>query len=277
MDRITISHTQLETYEDCPRRYQYIYRHHLEKRVGIAALWSRELLHPAMAALYRTGYPVDTQALWDQFVEQYQLEALQGPPYTFAMLEECVLQYAERFYTADCEQYAPLPSEQMRFLNLRHKDHELLYLSVPDVVLVERTTGEAAVLDFKASKRISPLLVSPFNRQFLGQALAVGAQKILVTVFELDQTKTGKPKVAVTRHELVVQEDLAEEWVAELGATVARIATADETGVWPKSAPKACYSYAERCPYALLCEAGELRHRMIEEWPKQPPRTRRED
>lgn len=277
--RLVVSHTQLELFEECARRYQYVYRLGLEKRVGVAAIFSRELVHKPLASLYRDE-PLDWTALWDAYAEKYGLDALAGPPYTLAVAQACYEQYAERFLESDRAQYAFQPPEQMRFLTVKAhlpsgEEQEVLYLSVPDVVLVDRQTGEATPLDFKTSKRPSPVLPTPLNRQFVGQAMAVGACRYIVAVFTLGATKSGRPHVELVRHEVELTEDLMEEWQAEMTSSVLEIAQADRTGVWRKQAPKACWSYGERCAYINLCEAGALRHGMIENWPKQPPR--RED
>lgn len=270
--RIVVSNTQLETFESCPRRYQYVYRHTLTKSVGVPALWSRELLHPSLAELYATGQGPDWPALWDRYCDTYGLEVVGDGFYTLNMAKACFVAYVEQFYRADDATYAFLRPETLYFLPLEG-DPEVLYLSKPDVVFVDRQTGRQIPVDFKASKRPSPMLVSALNRQFLGQALACQADRMLVNVFTLAVTNGGKPKPSVVRHELAVTKDLADEWVAETRQDALAIVQCDTSDVWPKRAPTACLSYGERCPYVTLCEAGALRLGLLRDWPKRFTKT----
>lgn len=261
---LELDNSQLALFLLCPRKYQYIYREHLENKVGNAAHFSTHLIHKPICAWHQ-GLPPD----WDVYFEAYKAVAIEtlAPKkgddlYTLARARDIYNKYTETF-KSDLSEFDFVTSEVAVSFPIACGDR---WITKPDLVLRERATGRLGVLDLKASKWGIGAELIPFDRQFLGQAKHVGADWMMKGHIQLLKSENR-----LTRSRVKVSPDLLAEWEAELDVVYRFVELCEKSGIWPKNSPGGCSAFNQKCEFLEVCGAGELRKVLIEEWPKGDP------
>jgi len=263
-----ISHSQVQLFEECPRKYSYQYRLRLANHTGISAAYSIALIHKPLGMLYDDPKATpDWGDLWTEYASMLDVDAelLElDPLYTLTMATAIFTQYRERLLTSTLEEYEVLGVEKSYTKAIFTAPDDTVYLCRPDVVLKKRSDDSVWVLDFKSSTRTQPAHGLTFHRQFLGQAWVTGADGWLVDAITLTRTKADKPRIVLSRHQTTLQTDHLKEFIDELGQVVAHRAVCDMIDVWPKHAPGSCYAYNRECEFMSLCEAGSTRRSLAD-------------
>lgn len=258
-DIMELDYTQLSLFTFCPRKYKYIYRDCLEHHVGNAAHFSSLLVHQGIAAWYKNEKPD-----WAGWYDLY-LAVVPKPDdelYTLPRAQKVVELYSEQF-ASDREEYELVGAEVAGSFEISNNDR---FISKPDLILSEKTTGNRGVIDIKTSKWAINAELITFDRQFLGQARLVGAQWMMKSHVQLLKKDTR-----LTRSYRLVTPDLLDEWQREIETVYAFIAICEKTGVWPKQAPGSCTSYNSLCEFVELCGMGKLREQIVTNWKKVDP------
>jgi hypothetical protein len=274
-DFTPVSFSQIEKWEQCHRKWSYYYIDKLESAKSWASEFSSALIHPALAKWYLTGGTRLAVNEWDELWENYINVVGQIPSSSKADTEIYTLRnaiqhigiYVER-YEPDFDMYDTVSSEEMFFKIVPDVD-KFVYLSKPDVLLARKTDKKKVTLDFKHSKWDINAGLSPFDRQFLGQAWVTGAEFMMKTHMQTKYTvKNGFEHITNRSHE-PVDDDQMTEFVTELQLKCDQIASAKRRNTFPKHAPKACNDFHKPCEYIDLCRVGSSRKSMMEFLPKR--------
>lgn len=265
---LTLSHTQLEKFEECQRKYKYIYENKLQPEVGIAAEFSSQVIHPSLEHLYLHGDTAEVPwfSYWNAFVEKIGLEKLGDARYALDMAKrvyEAILPY----YYDDVLHYTNWQAEEPArpSLGTITVDDETLveieYISKPDLIGYEVDSygkiymDDAFVFDFKFGSSDQSALSLDFHRQFMGQAWAHGAKGFVCYAISVGRTKV-RPSVGVMRYETIPTQFQLDEFVAEVRVKAQQRLICQLANVWPKQSPKACYSFGKPCEFLNICQAG---------------------
>lgn len=260
------SHTQLSLYQDCPRKYHYAYSHNLKRmdKVGLPALWSRALLHPAIAHAY-SFQSLPPQEWWDTHNTNYVYEgghvASLDPIYNVLTAKKALLAY-QPFLEEDLKEYKVLQTEtQIDW----HPTPPITFRSVADALLQQKETGERWTLEVKSSKyapRSEPM------GQSVGYCIATNAVGVIQVHFQLKTLPKGGCKIEITRLPLHIPQDARDEWLNETATLISHIAFNEETDVWPKN-PQACHRFNQPCPYLDACRGVSLAPHIIQRWKEE--------
>ena len=253
-----LSFTQVSLFQLCPRRYSYRYREHLKDTVGAEAVYSREVLHPALASLYLPGVAPDFPELWRHYTDEVGEMAITKPLLSLSLAQSAYTRCAP-LAAADLETYDVDGIEQERHFWLAPGG--VSFIAKPDVVLRHKETGDLLSVDFKFSTR-DPFLPS-FHSQFVSQAIACEASAACVITIGIAGSRARNAaenvRAEVSRTLLLISQDQKSEWFAEAALTARIMAQCDAEQVWPKVAPGACMAFGRPCEWLDLCEQGALR------------------
>ena len=279
---IIVDNSQASLFERCPQAYDYRYNHHLIEQQGIAAVFSKYLIHEPFSLWYgskgnivwpRSHFDVVwtqicTAARYSTIVARARTNDLRI--YTGATAHTMYSAYLRKF-SRDFEMYQVVSSEDVYFVTFDDIPG-VIYLSKPDLILAQNDSVLINA-DFKISQYPDQRDLLPFDRQFLGQAFASGSRimmKNFINVFQIRETSL--PHVDITRNVVPVDDDLMAEFVRDLKLTLVQIREAHKTKTYPKYAPKACYPFPKHvCPWMTLCSLGKTRSIAIEEEETENP------
>lgn len=268
----TFSHTSLNLWRTCKRRWWFRYVAKHKEQVSLPAIWSVEMVHRPFAEL--SGISSLSEATWADCLERFRGAAIEagyeetitkdanfrsvgtGKRIFEAVRRKVVL--AGKLSGTECEGLLRLSGFQS-------------YYSRPDGIIVME--GRHLTVDLKYTetawqKNGNPWPVKellPYDDQLLGQAITHGADGFVRMDIRVN------PKTAEIA-DVVVQErpldlDHAKEWSALTKTTVQEIedwlgSYYDWNGnprpnapPWPKN-QAACFSFGKWCPHLTHCKAG---------------------
>lgn len=267
---LRLSNSQIETWELCRRKYQYIYRLGLDDPVGVEALFGSELIHLPLAHLYLSSREPDWPQLWKKFGEKYGIEMTIDPTYSLGLAQKSFKEYVSHYFKEDLSDFKVIAAEQFSYW----AGDGVLYMSKPDLVLSSKDNGQITPLDFKTLKRINPVSHSQLNRQLVGQALSLGVREFLIHFFQLTPgSRNQAPRSTQSRHQILIEEDQAQEWKEEVEQVAREIKASDSSGIYPKSSPKSCWAFNRPCHFLSLCQSGSLRTEEMKGWKKHDRKT----
>lgn len=248
----TYSHTQLDLYDLCCRRYYYRYVLGLREPPSIPASYSTWMLHRPVEAWVQYGLDPSVDwgetftGYWAEFVTELDLPLdFDDPLYNVknakAMLAQWIANPIEgKVSGVESRGGATFPSGAK-------------YVSIPDFV-IENERGLSTVdLKMTSGWKVSPL--SPFDDQFLGQAIPLGADGFYRVTFQGDK-KSGK--VAMLPPEWQpVDPVLRAEWLDDTNQAMDLIEQDRRRvrGGWRKKG-NACHAFGRECPYVGRCQIG---------------------
>lgn len=254
-----IDNSQLTVFNLCPAKYRYVYHDLLGQTVGDAAHFSSCMVHPPIVGWYGGGGEFDWDGAWKAY------EAIASTPgeapYTLDRAKSIFAQFIEQF-APDQKEFEFVCGETTFSVDLGFGR----FISKPDLVLRDKTTGELGVQDIKMSKYGVGAELSPFDRQFVGQAVATKAKWMMKAHIQVLMRETR-----ITRSYCPVLPGLVKEWEQELKLEYAWLEKCMETGVWPKHAPASCTAYFTQCEFADLCALSVGRTEEIERRPQADP------
>jgi hypothetical protein len=233
------------------RRWYYRYELRLREPPSLAASYSTWLIHKPMEAWVSYGQDraVDWEASYEDWWQGLRMELGLEPDFEDVLYNLPNARKALALYVQN-----PIPgkvlaveerSEPMRLPNGQ------TYISIPDF-LIDNERGLSTV-DFKMTSRFKQPPLSPFDDQFLGQAITFGATGFYRVTFMGDK-KNGKISMLEPEWQ-PVDSILAAEWLRETDAWATQIETARASGVWPKDG-EACHAFGKECPHVGRCELG---------------------
>lgn len=274
-DYLVVSHSQIEKFEQCHRKWSY---HSIDKLVE-QKTWpmnfSGMMLHPALSRWYTSGGKQtfgdkDWQNAWLAYttsMEGVPLPRNQTSIYSINNAFTIINTYINQFYK-DFEMYKVVESETKRWKIL--PGMKAVYLSIPDLVLSRIGDEKIVVNDFKHSTWDVNADLQVFDRQLLGQAWVTDAKFLMKTHIHTKVGRAGEnPLITITRPFDPVEPDQLSEWLDEVCMTADEIQRAREKGVFVKHAPKGCFAFQKKCEFVELCNLGSSRKFMIESMPKR--------
>ena len=259
----------------CPRKYFYVYEQGLKDEMGLAALFSKHLIHAALAIQYASlnlllsPYP-DLDKLWENYIAEAGEGARMDSFYTLDLAQRALDKYAfDGYLVRDREEFDVVEVEAVKS---RRLNDELSWISKPDVVLSHKEIGTIYPLDFKTSKYAPKGLSIKrvpdytrdilFDRQFLGQVWITRGEGHITRHFKL-----GVNDITISEQRLdSIPEVLLKEWEEERKEVLTLKEKYRTIGVWPKNAPQACYNFGYVCPFLRLCNVGIEASAAIAEW-----------
>jgi len=277
-DFLAISHSQIESWDQCQRKWHYTSMHKLATEVTWPMKFSGMMLHPALSRWYKSNgmEQLDSKA-WAECWQEYM--RIIGPIpcprgkqaiYSKNHANEIVHKYTEMYYK-DFAMYRFVASEEKRWKVL--PDMKVVYLSIPDLVLQRIGDDKIIVNDFKHSTWNANTMLEVFDRQLLGQAFVTDAEYIMKThIFSsvtLSRNYGAETFCEITRSFNLVEKDQMQEWLDEVCQTASEIIRAKENNVFVKQAPHGCFAYAKKCEFTDLCSLGSARSYMIDTMPKR--------
>jgi hypothetical protein len=271
-DWLFIDHSQLERWEQCPRKYKYEYVDHLAKQTS----WDTEFgtaLHKLLSKWYLTGpnwYPNtnELRQIWDEFSETIASAAQPRqdrlPIFTVDHLTNCFSQYIDR-YRPDFETYRVVSSEEVYF---REISEGVIWLAKLDLLLERIGDGQLVNNDFKHSTWDFNRDLLAFDRQFVGQSFAADTKWMIKSFFHsaLPRSRPGqavRPTINIYRPTEPADSELTTEWLEETRMMLKPILEARKTDVYPKRAPRACMDFNRLCEFSELCVIGRKAAKML--------------
>jgi hypothetical protein len=255
-----LDYTQLSLFTFCPRKYWYIYRQCLEHKVGNAAIFSSELIHPAITGWY-VGKEPDWDSLWQVYSDK--VANVQDDFYTLDRAKDIYTKYVHD-YQDDLEKYTLISTEVSASIPIGNVGDR--FISKPDLVLIDKDIPGIGVLDIKTSKWPIGADLVPFDRQFLGQVKLTGA-----TWMMKGHAQILKREIRLTRSFQLVTPDLLDEWEEEVCLTYRYMEICEVMNIWPKHSPGSCSAFNQKCEFMDLCGTGKLMDNIIKSWPKVDP------
>lgn len=262
---IIVDHSQLEQWEQCKRKYEYIYRHGLDKGVNVAGEFSSLLVHHPLSKWYLNGGRVaPTNQEWDTWWLEFN-ERIGNTPLTNRQRGAYTLQVARQIYNQytqthnpDFRMYKIVSSEEIYWATVDGLVGAV-WVSKPDLVLQEPDQSLTNA-DFKQSIYDFNVDLIQFDNQFLGQAYVIGAKHMMKNFAQIILDRSYRPQeVRLNRSYEPVDADLMEEWIVELRHELQHLVDSVAKGIYRKSAPKACTDFNHACPFNDLCPLGRAR------------------
>lgn len=245
----TYSHTQLNLFRICPRRYyeKYVIGPGDDEEMSPIVEFSKLLVHEPIEAR-ANGVPWGLKQYQEAEAKFMKTTGLK-PDFTYfgadlaidiqRMLSDTPLanpkdvQFVEYGKTVGLSD--PWGSDEVRWQ----------FQSKPDIVRPSMT------IDLKVTESWKPKPLMSFADQFMGQAIVFGRPVFCRIVFQILKGKAQSPIV----DELPVDEVLAEEWVRNTVRTIKWIEHCREIGYWPQQ-EQGCEAYGRPCPFKGSCSYG---------------------
>jgi len=253
--------SMIKEFNGCQQKYEYVYEIGLFSPVGEAALFSGDLIHPAVP-LILCGVEVNWDDLWYKHMEKmtmhgnlvvkYPLELAKRAAHTMASYTETSLSYMAQDWNIKPEWLVLDESRSM--------------LSKPDLIaeLLEDYEGELGVVktivyDHKVNFRAG-VQIPIFSRQIVGQILTTGAKgaKIVKCVCAYKK-RTDNYEVDVTIQDYDIPVDILARVERDWGMSVRdRDNIRGYTGPGYRQEYGHCYEYNRECHFMGLCAAGSF-------------------
>lgn len=247
------SHTSLSLAQLCLRRWYYRYELGLKEPPSLAASYSTWMIHKPVEAWVSHGSDpsVDWEALYEDWWQGLRLELDLEPDFEDGLYNMANAKKALGLYVKN-----PIPGEVLA-VESRSEPMSLpngqTYISIPDF-LVRNERGLSTV-DIKMTSKFKQDPLSPFDDQFLGQAIPLGADGFYrVTI--MGDKKSGKISLLEPEWQ-PVDEVLKQEWIEETCELIDHVERNrnGQYAPWPKNG-EACYSFGRECPHRGRCELG---------------------
>jgi len=276
-------YSQLEAWDTCARKYQYVYRLELAVPDSISATFSEKLVHPFVAKFYQTlNEKPDTS--WDS-PEAYDdlWYAYQEYISNLVSVEPVSAKYAVVYTLDTLKSMIDVLKHQMKgdkgllkWVNTESVYWRVLpgiensvWLAKPDLVLA-KPDGKLVTVDIKMSLYDFHTNLSSFDRQFLSQAYAANSSYMMKLFFHIMQdTRNNIKKITLNRSIIAPEPDLMNEWLDEVRTTIKAIQDNDNSQIWPKRSPRSCWDFNHPCAFIELCNLGSGRLYMIDDWQKR--------
>jgi len=265
-----LDNSQLKMFQTCPRLYKHVYIDGVANPVGPAARVSKYLYHAPLAEWYSAGMkrqPFDTFAgdYWTTQCTRVKLtehELLKDTKklYSLANARHAFEEYIKRF-ASDFTDYEILAVEE-NFVN-----DDFGFLSRPDVVVRDRTTGDEGTIELKVTSWQNVLTAVDFNTQVLGQLYVTKGDFCLFTVINF-----GKDPAPI-RIKVLRDNTQQDDWHSNILMQIADVLTCKKVNIWPKHAPEACTRFGEECQFLEVCgtEDPDQKSRLLAEMPHTDP------
>lgn len=262
------SHTSLSLAQLCLRRWYYRYELGIKEPPSLPASYSTWMIHKPIETWVTFGSDpsVDWEASYGEWWSGLRGELdlpddFDDPLYNLANAKRALGLYVKN----------PIPG---KVLAVEERSEPMAlpngesYISIPDFLI--RNERGLSTVDIKMTSRFSQKPLSPFDDQFLGQAIPLGADGFYrVTI--MGDKGTGKLTM-LTPEWQPVDEVLKQEWIRETvewtdiigrltmgggvagGGEICDLGGGSESS-WPKNG-EACYAFGRECPHRGRCEIG---------------------
>jgi hypothetical protein len=276
-DYLVISHSQIEAWDQCQRKWHYTSMQKLATEVTWPMKFSGLMLHPAFSYWYLSnGKQIMSSDEWQKCWTKYH-DAVGSVPcprgkqsiYSIQHASDIVSEYIAMF-DKDFTMYNVIASEKKYYRIL--PNIKAVYLSIPDLVLERVGDNKTVVNDFKHSTWDINSDLDVFDRQLLGQAFVCDAQFLMKTHIRsmAGSVRDDSPaSCAINRQFDPVETDQLKEWIDETCQAADEILRAKSKSVYVKQAPKGCFAFNKKCEFKDLCSLGAARAYAIESWPKR--------
>jgi hypothetical protein len=150
---------------------------------------------------------------------------------------------------------------------------DFVWFTIPDLTLERKTDRKLVTNDFKLSRWDIHAELNTFDRQFLGQAFGAKASFMMKSHIQLltDPNDRRPYDTAITRTFEIVENDLMNEWMAELLQSLDEMRSAKKSQVYVKRAPRTCQDFNKPCTFIELCRIGPTREMLIPTWEHGDP------
>lgn len=147
---ILVSHSEVETYNSCPRKHLYAFGYNLERKGTSDALYRGTTGHSILRRYYnalRDGASRDDaiSAGMSVLADEFGKNSGSANVEVIKDLQRLMPQYFE-YYKADYEQYEVMAIEEENRLTL---SDDLIYPYKPDMMVRDRKTGDVEIWDHK--------------------------------------------------------------------------------------------------------------------------------
>lgn len=247
------SHTSLSLAQLCLRRWYYRYELGLKEPPSLAASYSTWMIHKPVEAWVSYGQDraVDWEASYEDWWREMLTELHLPPDFEDGLYNLPNAKRALALYVRN-----PIPGKVLA-VESRSEPMSLpngqTYISIPDF-LIQNERGLSTV-DIKMTSGFKQDPLSPFDDQFLGQAIPLGADGFYrVTI--MGDKKSGKISLLEPEWQ-PVDPVLAAEWQDEttaLTGLLERLQGGSEC-IWPKNG-EACHAFGRECPHIGRCVLG---------------------
>ncbi len=266
-DWLVVDNSQMSQWEQCARKYEYIYRESLPDQRGTTAEFSSTLVHVPLNEWYKSErIPNDTdwQYFWNEFQSRTMGVSRLGrydASFNLNVAQGIFNRYTNRWQT-DLEMYDFVSGEELYWRALPNST--IVWLSKPDMILRQKD-GVLANVDFKVSAYDINEALIEFDRQFLGQSYAVGTGTMIKKHIRVQFTSGGGVRdYHLNQTVTSVDHDLMDEWVEETTQVGKHMQSDILAGVFPKRAPRACHDFNRQCAFMEMCQVSKTRKMLIE-------------
>lgn len=251
------SHSSLDKYDLCPRRFYYHYELGLREPQGLAAAYSTHLIHAPIEAYVRDWLgggagraAIDWDATYDAYWLEFRRELDLMPDFDDVLYSLANAKRVLAMYVKDPIDGDYIAVEERGYLTF---PNGMQYVSIPDF-LVRNERGLSTVdLKMTSGWKIPPL--SPYDDQFLGQAIPLGADGFYRVTIQGDK-KSGRITLLPAEWQ-PVDPVLAGEWRDEVAQQIDLIEQdrLRVRGNWRKK-DKNCNAFGRECTWKGRCEIG---------------------
>jgi CRISPR/Cas system-associated exonuclease Cas4 (RecB family) len=183
-----ISHAQVNRYLHCPEQYRLYYIEKLRPRVPSASLVFGQMVHLALAHLFRNGNgPVQTfRELWDE-IRPFELQS--GHRDTWESLQAAGMKLLEKFVKEELPRLDDFRKVE-RVFELDITQLDLPFIGIID--LVAKLDGKLTLVDFKTSASAYDEHEAALSDQLTAYQLAEPeAEQVALCIF----VKTKEPRI----------------------------------------------------------------------------------